>query len=125
MCNGTQVLVREIENFERWKFERSGVNLLSYIEEKNGTGGSLREIENFERSEFEPSRVTCNYQIHKISFTLDFKHIRYDKVKAPILYLHEINDAQKTEDLGFDGHHAHSAKGYHYPPILLPRLDHF
>ena len=55
-------MVREIENFERWKFERSGVNLLSYIEGKNGTGGSLREIENFSRSEFEPSRVTCIWE---------------------------------------------------------------
>lgn len=34
MYNGTQVLVPEIKNFERLEFERSTVNLLSYIEEK-------------------------------------------------------------------------------------------
>ena len=43
------------------KFERSRVNLLSYIGEKIGTEISLREIENFERSKFELSRVTCSF----------------------------------------------------------------
>ena len=71
MCNGTQGLVREIENFER-----SGVNLLCYIEKKNGTAVLLREIENFERSEFEPSRVTCIFSGIKTEvMTLNNKRI--------------------------------------------------
>ena len=44
------------------EFEKSRVNLLSYIGKKFGTGDSLRAIKNFERSKFEPSRVTCKYR---------------------------------------------------------------
>uniref|UniRef100_K1PJC5 Uncharacterized protein n=1 Tax=Magallana gigas TaxID=29159 RepID=K1PJC5_MAGGI len=63
MYNGTQVLLLEIKNFERSEFERSRVNLLSYIEKKIGTVSSLREIKNFKRSKFEPSSVTCIFKV--------------------------------------------------------------
>ena len=62
MYNGTQVLVRVVENFERL-----GVYLLSYIEKRNGTAVLLREIKNSEgSSEFEPSRVTCKYMFSSV-----------------------------------------------------------
>ena len=61
------------------EFERSGVNLLCYIEKRNGTAVLLREIKNFERSEFEPSKVTCNKLInnklinsHKVNIVFFF-----------------------------------------------------
>ena len=62
MCvTGTRAKFKRLRTSRDREFERSGVNLLCYIEEKNGTAVLLREIENFERSEFEPSRVTCKW----------------------------------------------------------------
>ena len=80
------------------KFERSRVNLLSYIGEKIGTEISLREIENFERSKFELSRVTCSFPycgpsqspgtmiwtifklhyIEKLSYTFELRRVSND-----------------------------------------------
>ena len=50
------------------EFEKSRVNLLSYIGKKFGTGDSLRAIKNFERSKFEPSRVTCTSKLGFVIF---------------------------------------------------------
>ena len=54
------------------EFERSRVNLLSYIEKKIGTVYRLREIKNFERSKFEPSRVTCTIVCFVVSLIYIF-----------------------------------------------------
>ena len=62
MCvTGPRAYFERLRTSRDREFERSGVNLLCYIEKKNGTAALLREIGNFERSEFEPSRVTCMF----------------------------------------------------------------